>query len=80
MGRTQTWLSCENPFGLVHNYGSEDKSPPWTNDNNELEESQISWKEGYIHGDPFEERVVVLSKENVGKVARRVILEQQGKP
>ena len=79
MGRTQTWLSCENPFGLVHNYGSEDKSLPWTNDNNELEESQISWKEGYIHGDPFEERVVVLSKENVGKVARRVVLEQRGR-
>ena len=44
-------------------------SLPRTNDNNELEdESQISWREGYIHGDPFEERVVVLSS------AQRVIL------
>ena len=40
-------------------------SLPSTNDNNELDdESQISWKEGYIHSDPFEDRVVVLSKKN----------------
>ena len=78
MGRSQTWLSCENPYALVHKYGSEDKSLSWTNDNNELEESQMSWKEGYIHGDSFEERVVVLSKENVGEVAQRVTLEQRG--
>ena len=79
MGRTQKWLTCENPHALVTNYGSEDKSLPWTNDNNEPEESQISWKEGYIHGDPFEERVIVLGKKNVKEVARRVALEQRGR-
>lgn len=32
-------ISSNQSF-LVHNYGSEDNSQPWTNDNNELEESQ----------------------------------------
>lgn len=40
--------------------------------------NQVSWKEGYLHGDPFEDRVVVLSRENVKEVAIRVTLTQRG--
>lgn len=78
MGRSQKWLSCENPYALVYKYGSEDSTRDWTDDHNELQNTPVSWKEGYLHGDAFEERVVVLSRKNVDKLAARVTLAQCG--
>ena len=78
MGRSQKWLSCENPYALVYNYCSEDSTVDWTDNHKELQNTPVSWKEGYLQGDAFEERVVVLSRKNVDKLAARVTLAESG--
>lgn len=61
MGKTQHWLTCEDPRNLVQKYGSVDKFETVTSPSG-TKSSQTSWADGYLHGDPFEERRVVLDK------------------
>ncbi|KAL8723310.1 MAG: hypothetical protein Q9225_000362 [Loekoesia sp. 1 TL-2023] len=58
MGKSQQWLTCESPSALLAKYGRSNRKI--TKDGNEI---QVSWEEGYVHGDPFEERRVVLNDD-----------------
>ncbi|KAL8726814.1 MAG: hypothetical protein Q9181_005917 [Wetmoreana brouardii] len=78
MGKSQSWFSCENPYGLLSKYGSEAKELEYTSDEGTLERAPISWAQGYIHGDPFEERVLVLSEKNVAAMAKKVTRSNHG--
>ncbi|KAL8761649.1 MAG: hypothetical protein Q9184_002233 [Pyrenodesmia sp. 2 TL-2023] len=57
MGKTQHWMTCEPPKKLISRYGMKDNIIQAATG-----AKQISWKEGYVHGDPFEERRVVLDE------------------
>ncbi|KAL9024033.1 MAG: hypothetical protein Q9196_006811 [Gyalolechia fulgens] len=60
MGKSQEWITCEAPSELIQKYGTSEK---WAKTKNAgSTEAQVSWKEGYVYGDPFEERVVVLDE------------------
>ena len=78
MGKSQSWLSCENPYALLSRYGTTTKALDYTDDENQLVRANISWQEGYLHGDPFEERAVVLSQNNVDEMATRVKVSGHG--
>ncbi|KAL8803012.1 MAG: hypothetical protein Q9182_003438 [Xanthomendoza sp. 2 TL-2023] len=78
MGKSQSWHTCENPYALIEKYGQEAMELDYTDDQGELKRSSISWREGYLHGDPFEDRVLVLSKNNVQQMAKRLTLSSHG--
>ncbi|KAL8811853.1 MAG: hypothetical protein Q9223_001392 [Gallowayella weberi] len=78
LGKSQSWHTCENPYSLLEKYGQEAMKLDYTDDQGKLKRSSISWREGYLHGDPFEERVLVLSKNNVQQMAKRLTLSSHG--
>ncbi|KAL8997173.1 MAG: hypothetical protein Q9169_003500 [Polycauliona sp. 2 TL-2023] len=78
LGKSQSWLTCENPHALLERYGKEQIQLEYLTDENELERAKMSWSEGYLHGDPFEERVLVLGAKNVAQMAKRVTLCNPG--
>ena len=67
MGKSQVWLTWENPHALLENYGSQAVNPESITHRGERAQERLSCKGGYINGDPFVERLVVLSQNNVGK-------------
>ena len=79
MGKSQSWLSCEDPYELLSKYGTTAGALDYTDDENEVRHDKLSWEQGYLHGDPFEERALVLGKNNVDDMARRVKLSKHGK-
>ncbi|KAL8750750.1 MAG: hypothetical protein Q9199_006867 [Rusavskia elegans] len=78
MGKLQSWFTCENPYALLAKYGSETVISEYTEDTGESTRGRVSWPEGYLHGDAFEERVLVLGKDNVDQLANRLILSDPG--
>ncbi|KAI4271182.1 MAG: hypothetical protein LQ337_006196 [Flavoplaca oasis] len=72
MGKSQQWLTCEDPFDLVQKYGSIDKYDTTKST------SQISWADGYLHGDPFEERRVVLDKATLSFARKQLCITPHG--
>lgn len=63
MGRGQEWISCIEPRYLVEKYCAKNETQTTMVDYSEdgqLKPVQTKWKPGFVHGDPFEERVVVL--------------------
>ncbi|KAL8833325.1 MAG: hypothetical protein Q9176_008031 [Flavoplaca citrina] len=78
MGKSQSWLNCENPYSLLQKYGSEAATSEYTNDEGKSQTGRVSWSEGYLHGDPFEERVLVLGPNNFDGLAKRLTLTNAG--
>ena len=64
MGKSQSWLTCENPYSLLDKYGSETVTGEYTTDHGKSKTGRVSWPERYLHGDPFEERAIVLGPNN----------------
>ncbi|KAI4170253.1 MAG: hypothetical protein LQ343_005136 [Gyalolechia ehrenbergii] len=79
MGKSQQWITCEEPSKLLKKYGTSDKQVK-TKDTGigGNSEEQISWKEGYVHGDPFEERVVVLDKSLLSAAQQNLTITAPG--
>ncbi|KAL9585354.1 MAG: hypothetical protein Q9212_001585, partial [Teloschistes hypoglaucus] len=75
MGKTQKWFTCEDPHTLLAKYGSESKIPDYTTDEGTFEHPQ---PEGYLQGDPFEERTLVLSKKNIDSMAGKITQSNHG--
>ncbi|KAI4145497.1 MAG: hypothetical protein L6R39_003789 [Caloplaca ligustica] len=73
MGKTQQWLTCERPADLLARYGKVDKKIKTADS-----EEQVSWKEGYVHGDPFEERRVVLDDSLLPAVEQELTVTPRG--
>jgi len=73
MGKSQTFLTCDDPRNLVKKYIQGDKTrerqvrEPAVGVKHIVRE-QISWSHGYLHGDPWEDRRVVLDKDYAGRV------------
>ncbi|KAL8675302.1 MAG: hypothetical protein Q9224_007475, partial [Gallowayella concinna] len=78
LGKSQSWHTCENPYSLLDKYGNEAMKLDYADDSGKLKRTSMSWTEGYLHGDPFEERVLVLSKNNVQQLAKRLTLSNHG--
>ncbi|KAL8981289.1 MAG: hypothetical protein Q9177_005621 [Variospora cf. flavescens] len=74
MGATQQWLTCEPPAALLAKYGTVDRKVQAADG----EQRQVSWKEGYVHGDPFEKRRVVLNKDLLGDAQERLTVTAPG--
>ncbi|KAL2001654.1 hypothetical protein VTN02DRAFT_1488 [Thermoascus thermophilus] len=72
MGRSQEWITSMPPRDLVEKYGRGDEVT--------VEDSpvQTGWAPGLIHGDPFEERVVVLDKDTLPLVEHKVTIGPHG--
>lgn len=75
MGKTQNEFTCEDPHTLLAKYGSESKDPDWTTDKATIEQYRT---EGYLQGDPFEERALVLSKNNINSMAGKITQSNHG--
>lgn len=78
MGKSQSWLTCENPHSLLAKYGSQAKTLNSTNDKGAVETAPVAREQGYIYGGPFEERVLVLSENTAGDLAKRMTLSNHG--
>ncbi|KAL8941114.1 MAG: hypothetical protein Q9216_002446 [Gyalolechia sp. 2 TL-2023] len=77
-GKSQQWLTCEEPAKLLQKYGTADKSAKKDTGIGGSREVQVSWKEGYVHGDPFEERVVVLNQSLLPAAQQNLIVTVPG--
>ncbi|KAI4182248.1 MAG: hypothetical protein L6R41_006093 [Letrouitia leprolyta] len=79
MGKSQQWLTCEDPSQLLQKYGRSDK---WVKTDQKpiggAKNEQVSWKEGYIHGDPFEERVIVLNQSLLPTAKQELTITRPG--
>ena len=71
-------MTCEDPARLIEKYGSRDLSKP-EDVFGEIIPKQYSWKEGYIHGDPFEERRVVLDQSLLPFAKKDLIITERGR-
>ncbi|KAL8769059.1 MAG: hypothetical protein Q9209_004845 [Squamulea sp. 1 TL-2023] len=78
MGKSQQWLTCEDPRYLVHKYGSANQYDITTLPGGMTSKTQISWADGYLHGDPFEERRVVLDRNTLQFALQQLIITPRG--
>lgn len=79
MGRNQEWITSMPPRYLAEKYGQEDEVTDEAVDENfPPKPVQTKWASGFIHGDPFEERVVVLDENALPLVERRVTIGPNG--
>ena len=78
MGKTQEWMTCLEPAYLVNKYCLEDKTTMEKYEEDELKPVQTRWSTGFVHGDPFEDRVVVLDEELLPSVQRKVTVAPHG--
>lgn len=80
MGRSQEWITSLEPQYLVEKYGKEDKV------NQELVDTepdvwkpvQTKWASGFVHGDPWEERTVVLDEDTLPFAENKVTIGPGG--
>ncbi|KAI4241541.1 MAG: hypothetical protein L6R40_004521 [Gallowayella cf. fulva] len=77
LGKEQQWITCEYPNQLVEKYGTENKSIDYVEDGRLLHR-QISWADGYVHGDPFEERRAVLDKASLAFAQQQLVIAPRG--
>ncbi|KAF5857449.1 hypothetical protein ETB97_005763 [Aspergillus alliaceus] len=80
MGKTQEWITCLEPDYLLDKYGRENKvtMEDIEGDRSVLKPVQTKWATGFIHGDPFEERKVVLDDALLSRVRDRVTIGPKG--
>ena len=90
MGKSQEWLSSMDPQYLVDKYCLVDKTEIQPIDEggdvvngkykprHVYKPVQTKWETGFVHGDPFEERVVVLDKNILPATQRKVTIGPKG--
>ncbi|KKK19894.1 hypothetical protein AOCH_000198 [Aspergillus ochraceoroseus] len=80
MGKTQAWITCLEPDYLLDKYGRENKVTVEgiEGDRSVLKPVQTKWATGFIHGDPFEERKVVLDDALLPRIRDRVTIGPKG--
>ncbi|KAE8341464.1 hypothetical protein BDV24DRAFT_163302 [Aspergillus arachidicola] len=80
MGKSQQWITGMDPAYLLERYGREDKvtMEDIEGDGSIFKPVQTKWAAGFIHGDPFEERKVVLDDALLPKIRDRVTIGPNG--
>ncbi len=78
MGKSQTWITCEDPNVLVEKYASGERSVPIDPPTFDGNTQQASWREGYLHGDPFEERVIALDEKTLPFAQKDLVVTNRG--
>lgn len=76
MGKSQEWITSMDPEYLVSKYCLRDITTTEPEDNNLP--IQKSWSTGFVHGDPFEERAVVLDENLLPAVRKKVTISPHG--
>ncbi|KAL8710684.1 MAG: hypothetical protein Q9220_004702 [cf. Caloplaca sp. 1 TL-2023] len=77
MGKSQQWLTCEPPDRLIEKYGIVNRFQTKT-DNGTTTQVQTAWADGYLLGDPFEERRVVLDKSMIPYAHEQLTVTSRG--
>ncbi|PLB41467.1 uncharacterized protein BDW47DRAFT_99117 [Aspergillus candidus] len=81
MGKDQKWITSMSPDYLLQKYGKEDKVTLEVIDDDEPEVTKpvrTKWASGFIHGDPFETRKVVLDENLLPQVLAKVTIGPKG--
>lgn len=67
MGRSQKWITSMEPRYLIEKYGKKDKVNlgQIDEDSDIWKPVQMRWASGFVHSDPWEERVLVLDKDTL---------------
>ncbi|QKX62715.1 uncharacterized protein TRUGW13939_09877 [Talaromyces rugulosus] len=76
MGKSQEWITSMDPEYIVSKYCLRDNTTREPEDDNLP--IQKSWVTGFLHGDPFEERVVVLDENLLPAVRQKVTISPHG--
>ncbi|KAI9928591.1 hypothetical protein MW887_001805 [Aspergillus wentii] len=82
MGKSQEWITSMTPKYLIEKYGREDRTTMSSMENDEVgveKPVQTKWSSGFVHGDPFEPRKVVLDGELLPLVQEKVTIGPKGK-
>lgn len=77
MGKDQKWITSMPPDYLVQKYGKQDKVTMEVFDDEGPQVTkpvQTKWASGFIHGDPFETRKVVLDESLLPQVLAKVTI------
>jgi hypothetical protein len=77
MGKTQDWITTLAPDYLLDKYGREDKVTMVEIDGT-MKPVQTKWALGFLHGDPFEDRKVVLNDDLLSQVSDKVTVAPRG--
>ncbi|OJJ79658.1 uncharacterized protein ASPGLDRAFT_954438 [Aspergillus glaucus CBS 516.65] len=81
MGKDQKWITSMPPDYLVQKYGKQDKVTMEVFDDEGPQVTkpvQTKWASGFIHGDPFETRKVVLDESLLPRVLAKVTIGPKG--
>ena len=82
MGRSQEWITSLEPRHLIEKYGKEDKlSQEQVNTAPDVwKHVQTKWASGFLHGDSWEERAVVLDEDTLPFAESKVAIGPGGVP
>ena len=75
MGRSQEWITSLKPRYLIEKYGKEDKVRDTAPDVWKPAQTKSS---GFVHGDPWEERTVVLDEDTLPFAESKVTIGPDG--
>lgn len=81
IGKSQEWITTMTPDYLMDKYGREDTvTMEYVDDDDRSKRKpvQTKWKSGFIHGDPFEARKVVLDDVLLPQVRNKVNIGPSG--
>lgn len=82
MGRCQEWITALSPAYLIDKYGKSDKVASQLLDENSgvWKPIRTKWADGFVHGDPWEQRSVVLDVDTLPFVENMVNIGPGGAP
>lgn len=81
MGKSQQWITSMKPTYLVDKYGREDYvTRDWYREAGPGNQKpvQTKWASGFVHGDPFEDRKVVLDENLLPFVEQQITIGPHG--
>lgn len=81
MGKDQKWITSMPPSYLVQKYSKEDKTTMEVVDDEGpqvMKPVQTKWTSGFIHGDPFDTRKVVLDESLLPRALAKVTIGPKG--
>ena len=82
MGKSQEWITSMAPSHLLEKYGREDiitnKDVSEEDESETIKPMRTKWKSGFVHGDPWEERVVVLDDKLLPSINQKLTIGPHG--
>ncbi|KAE8151352.1 hypothetical protein BDV25DRAFT_171567 [Aspergillus avenaceus] len=79
MGKSQEWITTMSPHYLVNKYGLKDEVTMKAVDEPDVVKPvQTRWASGFVHGDPFENRKVVLDENLATQLQSRITQGPKG--